>query len=73
MVKTITIRDEVYRRLAAIKRSNESFSDLFERLAEGQGSLAELVCLRGAISFERDLDRESFLELATGRRSEKRE
>lgn len=73
MVKTITIRDEVYRRLAAIKRSNESFSDLFERLAEGQGSLAELVSLRGAISFERDQDRESFIELATGRRSEKRQ
>lgn len=38
MVKTITIRDDVYRKLLAIKRSNESFSDLFERLVKSVGT-----------------------------------
>ena len=36
MVKTITIRDEVYRKLLAIK-GEESFSDLIERLIEERG------------------------------------
>jgi Uncharacterized conserved protein len=35
MVKTITIRDDVYRKLIAAKSGNESFSDLLERLVEG--------------------------------------
>jgi len=36
MVKTITIRDDVYRKLLAIK-GEESFSELIERLIEGKG------------------------------------
>ncbi len=36
MVKTITIRDDVYRKLLAIK-GDESFSELIERLIEGKG------------------------------------
>lgn len=35
MVKTLTIRDSVYKKLAARKGKNESFSELFERLLEG--------------------------------------
>ena len=35
MVKTITIRDDVYRKLIAAKSGNESFSGLLERLVEG--------------------------------------
>lgn len=35
MVKTITIRDDVYRKLIAAKSGNESFSDPLERLVEG--------------------------------------
>ena len=34
MVKTLTIKDTVYERLVNIKGKEESFSDLFERLAE---------------------------------------
>lgn len=36
MVKTITIREDVYRKLLAIK-SEESFSDLIERLVDERG------------------------------------
>lgn len=32
--KTLTIKEEVYKKLAARKREKESFSDLLERLAE---------------------------------------
>ena len=34
VVKTITIKKKVYDDLTRIKRDSESFSDLFERLAE---------------------------------------
>ena len=34
MVKTITIRDEVDRKLLIIKGKEESFSELFDRLVE---------------------------------------
>ena len=34
MVKTITIRDEVYGKLLIIKGKEESFSELFDRLVE---------------------------------------
>jgi hypothetical protein len=34
LAKTITIKDDVYERLLKMKRDDESFSDLFERLAE---------------------------------------
>jgi predicted CopG family antitoxin len=36
MVKTITIRDDIYKKLLAIK-GDESFSELIERLIEGKG------------------------------------
>ena len=34
MVKTITIKDKVYKKLVSHKGKEESFSDLFERLME---------------------------------------
>jgi hypothetical protein len=34
LTKTITIRDEVYRKLLTVKRRDESFSKLFEILTE---------------------------------------
>ena len=34
MVKTLTIKDKVYEELVNIKGKEESFSDLFERLAK---------------------------------------
>lgn len=33
-MKTITLRDEVYEKLARLKRDNESFSDVIEKLIE---------------------------------------
>jgi len=51
MTKTITIRDEIYRKLLKIKREDESFSELFERLAEGANSIDTLKKLRGCVEF----------------------
>ena len=56
MVKTITIRKEIYNKLAKLKRENESFSDLFERLIESQDSKQLLVRLKGTVDFK-DKDR----------------
>ena len=52
MTKTITIRDQVYRKLTAVKRKNESFSELFERLVEGTSSIEALKSLRGSVEFK---------------------
>lgn len=51
MVKTITIRDEVYRKLLAIKKKDESFSELFDRLAEGKDPRETLKKLRAKVEF----------------------
>lgn len=51
MVKTITIRDEIYRKLLTIKRKDESFSELFDRLAENKDPLETLTKLRAKIEF----------------------
>jgi len=48
--KTITIREDTYKRLLAVKRADESFSDLFDRLASG--SIGTLKALRGSVEFE---------------------
>jgi predicted CopG family antitoxin len=48
--KTITIREDTYRRLLAVKREDESFSDLFDRLVSG--SVGKLKALRGSVEFE---------------------
>jgi len=72
MVKTVTIRDDVYRRLAALKRSEESFGELFERLAEGRGSLDLLGRLRGSVGFQSEAERNAFLAEATRKRDERR-
>ncbi|MGP3705199.1 MAG: antitoxin VapB family protein [Candidatus Bathyarchaeota archaeon] len=54
MPKTITIRDDVYKRLLEVKREGESFSELFERLIGGVGlnSLEVLRMLRGCVEFK---------------------
>lgn len=54
LVKTITIKDDVYNKLVAQKGKDESFSDLFERLVEkdlhsGINALKEL---KGSIEFD---------------------
>lgn len=51
MTKTLTIRDEVYRKLLTVKRKDESFSKLFERLVEGARAVETLRNLRGCVEF----------------------
>lgn len=51
MVKTITIRDEVYKELLAVKGEDESFSELFQRLVEDAAPLETLKRLRGSVEF----------------------
>lgn len=58
VVKTITVRNEVYKKLLAIKRENESFSKLFERLVEGTSPIDTLTKLRGCVEFK---DKEKML------------
>lgn len=65
MVKTLTIRDEVYRKLLAVKGKDESFSELLEKLAEGTKSVEVLTSLRGRVEFR---EKEKMLsELSTAR------
>ena len=53
MAKTLTIRDQVYDKLVLLKKKDESFSELFERLVEGTASLESLRKLRGSVEFKR--------------------
>jgi predicted CopG family antitoxin len=69
MVKTITIRDEVYGKLLIIKGKNESFSELFDRLVEGTSPVETLKKLRGKVEFT---DKEAMLTEIYNRRAEKR-
>jgi predicted CopG family antitoxin len=71
MVKTITIRDAVYEKLAAIKGEEESFSDLFERLAECQDSRQTLLRLRGSVEFK-GKEKEELLSEMYNSRAERR-
>lgn len=52
MSKTITIRTEVYRELVKVKKENESFSELFERLIESATPIDILRKMRGSIEFK---------------------
>lgn len=69
MTKTITIRDEVYRKLLKVKREDESFSELFERLAEGADPVETLKRLRGCVEFR---DKEKLLSEVYMVRAERR-
>jgi predicted CopG family antitoxin len=52
MAKTLTIRDQVYDKLVLLKKKDERFSELFERLVEGTASLESLRRLRGSVEFK---------------------
>ena len=55
MVRTITIKDGVFKRLSMQKGKDESFSDLFERLLDNQLSgIMALTTLRGSVVFDDD-------------------
>ncbi|MDG6991131.1 MAG: hypothetical protein JRM99_06885 [Nitrososphaerota archaeon] len=69
MTKTLTIKDEVYKKLVAVKDPDESFSDLFSRLVEGGSSMEALKRLRGRVKFT---DKERMLLELSARREEKR-
>lgn len=69
MVKTITIREDVYLKIKALKREGESFSDLLEELAENADPLETLRNLRGTMSFE---EKEKILSEIYDRRKERR-
>ncbi len=73
MVKTITIKDDVYKRLAARKGKNESFSDLFERLMEKdvQSSVDALKKLKGSVEFDEGVKERILADIAL-KRSERR-
>lgn len=69
LTKTISIRDEVYRKLLKVKREGESFSELFERLAEGMNPVETLKSLRGCVEFK---DKENMLSEIYAMRAERR-
>ena len=69
MVKTITIRDEVYGKLLTIKGKDESFSELFDRLVEGTSPVETLKKLRGKVEF---INKEAMLSELYVKRAEKR-
>jgi predicted CopG family antitoxin len=69
LTKTLTIRDEVYQRLLKIKREDESFSELFERLVEGVDPVETLKRLRGCVEFR---DKEAMLSEISAARAERR-
>ena len=69
MTKTMTIRDEVYKKLLSVKRKNESFSELFERLIDGVSPLEVLKKLRGCVEFR---DKEKTLSEIEALRADRR-
>jgi predicted CopG family antitoxin len=69
LTKTLTIRDEVYDKLTAVKGKEESFSELFDRLVDGTGSLESLKKLRGSVEF---VDKKKMLREIEASRAERR-
>jgi predicted CopG family antitoxin len=69
LTKTLTIRDQVYRKLVAVKRKDESFSKLFERLVESTRAVDTLKNLRGCVEFR---DKERMLSEIRTLRTERR-
>ena len=65
MVKTITIREEVYRKLLTVKKKDESFSELFDRLAESKDPLETLSKLRASVEFRKK--KEMLSEISSSR------
>ena len=73
MVKTITIKDDVYKKLIDQKGKDESFSDLFERLVEENlhGGIDALKKLRGSLEFDKNV-KEKIIEDIASKRTERR-
>jgi predicted CopG family antitoxin len=73
MVKTITIKDDIYKRRVAQRGKDECFSDLFERLVEENlhGAIDALNKVRGSIEFDKNI-KEKILVGFTLKRIERR-
>ena len=73
MVKTITIKDDVYKKLITQKGKDESFSDLFERLVEQNlhSGIDALKKLRGSIEYDESIKEKILADIAL-KRSEHR-
>lgn len=69
MVKTITIKDDVYERLRAIKGEERSFSEVLEELVEGSDPIEVLEKIRGSMKFE---NKEELLSEIRASRGERR-
>ena len=52
MVKTITIKEDVYNELIKVKSDEESFSDLFERLIKSESPRDVLTNIKGSVKFK---------------------
>ncbi len=65
--KTLTIKESVYKKLLLMKRKNESFSDLFERLSNS--NLEVLKKMRGCNTYE---NKDKMLKEIYEKRKEKR-
>jgi len=69
LVKTITIKDDVYHKLSEVKGEDESFSELLERLVDGSDSGKILAGLRGSVEFK---DKKKLLKEMAALRAERR-
>jgi predicted CopG family antitoxin len=65
--KTLTIKESIYKKLLLMKRKDESFSDLFERLSNS--NLEVLKKMRGCNTYE---NKEEMLQEIYEKRKEKR-
>ena len=65
--KTLTIKESVYKKLLLMKKKDESFSDLFERLSNS--NLEILKKMRGITTYD---DKEEMLNEIYSKRKEKR-
>ena len=70
MVKTITIKDDIYKKLITQKGKDESFSDLFERLVEQNlhSGIDALKKLRGSIEYDESIKEKILADVALKRR-----
>jgi len=69
LAKTITIRNEVYKKLLTVKKKDESFSELFERLVENKNPLETLTKLRASVEFK---EKEKMMSEISASRTERR-
>ena len=71
MVKTITIRDEVYRKLLSVKRKDESFSELFDRLTDNKTAVESLTKLRASVDLS-EAEKDEILSEIRVKRAQRR-